>query len=778
MAWTPNQKVTINFNRYVFFNSLAGSPLGAAASAHFKNNLDAAITLKAAQTEEGLEYIRNFLDAIKQLAQRQRANELKFLQANKDNIDSNKYLKNGNFDYILFIKDLNEAKESISEFQASLSTFEKEIQASNNIFNNMYQYLIENDKEHPDRNGKNQGVVAAELYLNHRRNDYARMMTSIGETINEKIPETINTQYVDPFLRFLGNASRSADLINILSTIINNINPSVDALKSSLIRMFLKQFKTGGENRIEEILQGTLHTAVYQELIEGLNTDYANIASSKSGSIDTLQKWADDILNAKTGVGIANRVLSQTMRQQINNLNKRTGIGKKIFDTMIQFYDEIDHPEKYNNISSAKAKEKFSKVIYKYIQDQKKKEEDLAKQANNAALQTKDAILSRIRQHIFKKNKTMPNILNILSSIFFIDKIDKSDMGQLNAALREDLTQNLSKPNLPGKKIQLKNDLSITYHLNPIDTAQLTTGNAPLDKLVKDTVTLFDQHGKRFLQTYAEKAKRETNVRAAAQAWFEVVEEEQKYKRDVLSKLKNGQLEKNFNSLLETLFTSISVKEYQFYNNQYGFGAGTLGSGGGLVVNAVPNLMAMLDLGGISNGDVESIIGALLNSFPDSILDSNITDNIKNFLLTGAAMMLFDDGFTAGKTFLDQVSKQFGQSAIPGTMHLLVLNNIYIPQSYLLMNIYENLVAVYADLNNNFKAIEKRQTSSKVKSSLVLNNQISYSDLFSVYRDQTSMQQKWDDMSDLATSTVSISFFFMAGMLDILESLQSAFTVN
>ena len=111
-------------------------------------------------------------------------------------------------------------------------------------------------------------------------------------------------------------------------------------------------------------------------------------------------------------------------------------------------------------------------------------------------------------------------------------------------------------------------------------------------------------------------------------------------------------------------------------------------------------------------------------------------------------------------------------------MHLLVLNNIYIPQSYLLMNIYENLVAVYADLNNNFKAIEKRQTSSKVKSSLVLNNQISYSDLFSVYRDQTSMQQKWDDMSDLATSTVSISFFFMAGMLDILESLQSAFTVN
>ena len=60
-------------------------------------------------------------------------------------------------------------------------------------------------------------------------------------------------------------------------------------------------------------------------------------------------------------------------------------------------------------------------------------------------------------------------------------------------------------------------------------------------------------------------------------------------------------------------------------------------------------------------------------------------------------MMLFDDGFTSGTEFLELVKNELESFSMP-SIHLILVDNFYFPQSYILQNIYENLLKVYSDI--------------------------------------------------------------------------------
>ena len=254
-----------------------------------------------------------------------------------------------------------------------------------------------------------------------------------------------------------------------------------------------------------------------------------------------------------------------------------------------------------------------------------------------------------------------------------------------------------------------------------------------------------DNQGKYFLQNYAAASKnRATNVQVAYDEYIKQVHKIGELRKKIIKKLSDEDVKK-LDEMLDVLFGGVSVKEYQFYNNNIGYSEGALG-GNDLVVNAVPNLLRMVELGGISMPDADIVIGALLNSFPDSIFGTDSFIDIKNFLAAGAAMMLFDDGFTAGKQYLEDIKKELNIEHAPTALHLLLLNNIYIPQSYLLQNVYENLLDIYMDLNEKYYDIfnnTSRLTSSKVKNELVLENNLNYDILNQAYEQDSTMEEKW-----------------------------------
>jgi hypothetical protein len=60
-------------------------------------------------------------------------------------------------------------------------------------------------------------------------------------------------------------------------------------------------------------------------------------------------------------------------------------------------------------------------------------------------------------------------------------------------------------------------------------------------------------------------------------------------------------------------------------------------------------------------------------------------------------MVLFDDGFANGKQFLDSLDANL-RAVAPGALHLLFVNDMYIPQSFILTEICNNLEGLASEI--------------------------------------------------------------------------------
>ena len=246
----------------------------------------------------------------------------------------------------------------------------------------------------------------------------------------------------------------------------------------------------------------------------------------------------------------------------------------------------------------------------------------------------------------------------------------------------------------------------------------------------------------------------------------------------------NDVIAKDGNDYLnDTILGSVSVKEYKFYNDKFGYHMGSMG-GSDRVSAAVPNILKMLELGGISVPDADLIIQALLNCFQDSVLGEGykaVEKSITDYLLGGAAMMLFDDGFANCEAFLEKMKGDLLDNhhlakELPGVgvMHLLYLNGVYIPQSYILFNIVEKLEEIYKDILED--TAPERLTSKKSNNYLVVINPLNNKQLEDVNEEyKESSQERWNIMAQIANSEVKIKFMFMAGMLDVLQGVLKVF---
>lgn len=221
------------------------------------------------------------------------------------------------------------------------------------------------------------------------------------------------------------------------------------------------------------------------------------------------------------------------------------------------------------------------------------------------------------------------------------------------------------------------------------------------------------------------------------------------------------------NKLNNTLVGGISVKDYSLYNNEIGYHGGSLG-GSGAPEAVVNNITKMYELGGISPYDKEALLFAILNCAPSAI-GSHLKDSLEAYLLGGAAMIMFDEGFSIGKKYLQDMKEQVNIENFSGpkTLGLYYLNLTYVPSSYILYNIYQSLLQFYHKLPSDIHTV-------KVRNRVVINNNASES----LIPDSGSLPERFKAAATAAEKQITIQFLFMAGMLDILNNLQNSFNIK
>ena len=118
-----------------------------------------------------------------------------------------------------------------------------------------------------------------------------------------------------------------------------------------------------------------------------------------------------------------------------------------------------------------------------------------------------------------------------------------------------------------------------------------------------------------------------------------------------IGKLSEEDQKKAIEWISTTISGGVQVKDYTFYSNIGGFEGGSLGSDMNKIMH---NIEILYNIGGISPADIELIKFALRNCGPDEVANG-IKEDLATFLVGGAAMMMFDDGFTASENFLQSV---------------------------------------------------------------------------------------------------------------------------
>lgn len=405
----------------------------------------------------------------------------------------------------------------------------------------------------------------------------------------------------------------------------------------------------------------------------------------------------------------------------------------------------------------AKQLERASKIINNAIRRFAK--ESIAAMQDSQETITKEAL----KDWAIEQGKLWQK--DAISSAFTV-RFSSGAVGELNSVIEmidsEDIVQAIENP---GTGIKLKNDLVVFISFN--ENKIKRNKNPNLAAIEQSFNEIPEQFMNRYY-TYGGKTN-ETQLTEAMRSYEEIFQQIADKIQQLLSmgKINQKEAEKLYAELQESFIGGISVKDYMYATNDFGFHGGSIGSN---IEKVMENISTMYELGGISKSDSEKLYFSAVNCASDTI-GSNLKDSLEMFLSGAAAILMFDEGFAASSTFLEKMKKKLGFSA-PHSLHLFRVNNKYIPASYIYSTIANNLEEVFSSLQSTVNKIE-------MSSMIHITNNIDES-IKPSYTDIPEPITRWETVRDIAAEStdIQISFTFLAGFLDILEKLPNAFNNN
>ena len=321
--------------------------------------------------------------------------------------------------------------------------------------------------------------------------------------------------------------------------------------------------------------------------------------------------------------------------------------------------------------------------------------------------------------------------------------------------------------NKVGGTLNLKDDVYYSIDIPNIEMKHLANSSQELTNILNNINEKISKALDSYLETYYNttsdtKRKGETDVEIARKTYINKM-------RQLYYELKNfynslddesQKLLDQYSSNSQKFLGSISVKEYELYLDDIGYHAGTLGA---TAEKAINNIQKMYELGGITTIDAQNLMFAIINCGNSLLGGQKLRQSLENYLLGGAALMVFDEGFGEAIPYLTNMEKKI-QQLMPANLNLYTLNQAYIPASYVLETIHQQLLSFFS------QEMTENIDNWKNKNQVIITNDATTATIIK----STDLQASFEQTAQAVESSVSIQFLFMAGMLDIFKNLKEA----
>lgn len=771
-----SNKITVG-PRYVFFQSLTSAipPIYSKLYAQGMNYVNAAkqsLHPKDIKNQEDLEKIQKYIEYVKSLADRESINEVNFINefSNiiKDLPDSN--IKNN---MLNFLKDIQGGKvNNYTKYISLINT----IMINNDEFSKKRQILARDsmafiDQVYDSLDNTIQEKVIQALH-EERYSDYQKKLREafpddqIG--IQRKFSGAISNTFASKFTSILSQISTNRQLISDLQKewANNKVVGSFPKYITALVAKYLENFSFDDlkEKSVLEIINSfKLNYSQLTKFSNNISEEYAQNIWNLLTKKHTVERSLEEIaLTTRRGLGDLFLRLEKTSQKDVVQMYAQNGFDQTVLD-------------KINKISDTKKKsaaitEKLGKAIRERV-----------KQDCNIIVQ--DTYSKQQRLEIEERLKTDPLFKNfqnkikkrVLDPSYITNQLQVKMTGPASAEeMAANVIKNLSPSQIKiligGGKIKAKDDLIFTY-----------TGNINFDDIIDDKsisqsiINTISQFNENFLQNIHEKIGDKVITSVKKEAYIEELSNLRDNIKEQLSQIYSGdeltqKISQTLSRLSNLITGGIQVKDY-VYGGSLGFMAESLGSNGQQILDNIEDMYAT---GGISSIDKDLLYFVMANCGVDGIA-VDLKEDLAHYLLGGAMMILFDDGFTAAEKFLASIDLEFGFT--PSTIHLFNLQGgHFVPASLVYNSIYNNLIKVYGEI-----ASEMTQTvdTGNVSNEITIVNNITEEKDKPSWIDIPQPQTRWDTVMSMVDikDSVDIKLTFLAGILDMFDAIPEAFNV-
>lgn len=674
-----------------------------------------------------------------------------FSQYKKFHSEISAFCESKNFDYLQFIKLINQGLTGIENFNSDF--IQKEIERIDILQTNIKKIFPKETKR--EKNERFRHYV-------QRGGNYS--------AASDRIDPDDPTKYLFPYEQLSKNLPKThqgqlADKIQkTIQKFFNNYSSELIALCES------KNLITEGTND-EQLIFNKIHKPLSIALTEILSfqskTDLETVFNTFSTELDSRLKQFESALEVEGNTyrihrGEDGQVLGTDLYNYINAACKNgdENIRKWIDDALTENASNIQ--------SSLKDIDSFEK-LQKYVngkenKNSRNKRSSMSSRKGNASKILKQAIQLKEKSTKLKCEEKIKIITYEQLSDMKIT-VSRPKQAEITAAVNALIRTSGNNVYIEGST-NLKNDFVISFDI-PINKILSNYQNSLLETIRQSE----DEFRKGFRQLTSGyiipedilNPTKYTTTSVEASMMLKNITD------DYIKKIKQAQLtatevKEELQNIKNSLIVQGSVKDFYTFDNEFGFVGGTLGSDWH---TALENLYKMYEQGGIDVADFKWLEFAILNCSPES-LGAHLKNPIEKYLSFAAAMMMFNYG-ASQIAYAGEILKNKTESDSMKVFNLYYLNSIYYPGSLILQIILNRLKDCAQDLTG---IKDKYSSGTGVQ---ILNN--SHYDIDTT-RGKTKAsanstpEERWNIQAKNTDELISINFTFLAGLLDILDSLQ------
>ena len=429
----------------------------------------------------------------------------------------------------------------------------------------------------------------------------------------------------------------------------------------------------------------------------------------------------------------------------VNKIIESPNIGGTLNDIANQYGLPIT-VENTNKSSIHAIKERLKKAYQKEVQELKATEKDVKKTIGSFATWRKNigASDSDLREMAYMVSKISAKAYYTNENESVVELAENAIFSVLNG--NRDLTDDYLAGHLR---------IDLTYEKD--------------DKVLKKVKTLgkkLSELERNFYQTQLQRTTTlqsyENNIEALRQL---KIEEE----RQIQALQKEIQMNKDTTKeILSHIHIHGSIKGYASIDATTEAFAGA--SFGTTIEDQVEIIDSMMQSGGISIADKDWLIFALINCGKGMIGSKN-KNNLEDYLSAFVGFLMFNDASLAVEDVSNFMLGNYTGYNVKD-IHLYTLNNIYVPNSYILNETYKHLLKIYTN-------IESQERTHGFQVNLTTYNPPKTSgftkDELSFLGKESDESNRWYIESHHALDETHLTMKFLSGFLDLLDSLSRMF---